>query len=75
MKFNYLIWLDSGQCIEGIAEEKEVDRLIGSWELFGRGEGNVVHTIKDDDGELSICPSSIRAISKNAIVDGKTVGY
>lgn len=61
MKVDYIVWLKSGECISGTAEEKAIDALNDGWvnEKFD------FFCLTDDDGTVYIKLSEVEAVAKN----------
>ena len=73
MKVDYIVWLKSGRCVEGRAEESNVDYLIGRWRKRSWSLKTVFLT--DDDGISFFRLSEIEAIAKNRPDEEKQCGF
>lgn len=72
VKYDYVVWLKSGSCPEGRADETEIDKLIQAWE---NPLDSPFCTIEDEDGAITFRIEEICAIAKNTIVEDKVIGY
>jgi hypothetical protein len=72
MKCDYLVWLKSGSCPEGRAEESEIDKLIVAWQ---NPQESPFCSISDDDGTTAFKTAEIVTIAKNRIIESKIAGY
>jgi len=67
---DYLIWIQSGQCIEGTAEENELDNLIENWR-----NNHKFFRLYDSTGYIVINLQSVQAVAVNNIEQGKQAGF
>ncbi|OAA93015.1 hypothetical protein [Clostridium coskatii] len=75
---NYIIWLDSGECIEGTATKNECLRLKEAYCNFKNGKTNEsykCYEIKDDDGTAWVDFNKVQAIAINKNIKNKEVGF
>jgi hypothetical protein len=70
---SYLIWLDSGESIEGNMEDNEVEKMCGMFDKGCNTRGN----FKDTEGILHVDFHKVAAIGVNDIKEEKNVkmGY
>jgi hypothetical protein len=67
---DYIIWLDSGKCIEGTAELDALESFISAWE-----EGAQVLTLWDSNGRAVVKMSTVQAIAINDLEESKPMGF
>jgi hypothetical protein len=72
---SYIIWLTSGNCMEGIACAKELLDLKNSYIKFKCAGGDCLCEFEDEDGDNIIDFKEVQAISINNCIKEKVVGY
>lgn len=70
----YMIWLKSGQCIEGEIEEDKAEKLLNTFKTFP--ESNSPYIFTDSNGTVYLRLSEINGIAINDMPQiNKSVGF
>lgn len=68
---DYIIWLNSGETIQGTAELGTLESFVKTWQ---EGEMRIA-TLWDSNGRATINMSAIQAIAINNIDSNKPIGF
>lgn len=67
----YIIWLDSGECINGTAEEPVLKDLQQRF----KNKSDDIISFSDTEGETVIDMSKVQAIAANKLDDKSIIGF